>query len=204
MQNSNHSGSTRRRVALLLSIGAAAILSGTAIGQEQPDHEYPSAVATFNRLCLVSGVNSADRLAAIEADKGWSEDQTVTVDIPKMEISRAIERNYAFDKVASARQWSGDIDGRKARLILATFSGKPRYPNLCALVLDGPRNAMPYSDELRAAFKTFGINGKSVDLVHYFEFSGKLGADKHPARGEIFSRSLSGQIKQTTHIYVAY
>ena len=71
-------------------------------------------------------------------------------------------------------------------------------------MLEGPQNAMPYADELRAAFKAFGIKGKSVDLVHYFEFAGKYGAEKHPVRGEIFSRSLSGERKETTHIYVAY
>jgi hypothetical protein len=71
-------------------------------------------------------------------------------------------------------------------------------------MLDGPRNAMPYADELKTAFKTFGIGGKSVDLVHYFEFAGKVGPEKHPVRGEIFTRSLSGSSKQTTHIYLAY
>jgi hypothetical protein len=174
------------------------------VAQQAQDGEYPSAVATFSRVCLVPGVNPTDRLAALEADKRWREDADVTVDVPQIGISKAIDKNYTFKQVSSARQWSGDIDGRKARFVLATFSEKVRYPNLCALVLDGPRNAMPYADELQVAFKTFGIGGKSVDLVHYFEFAGKLEPDKHPARGEIFSRSLGGQSKNTTHIYVAY
>lgn len=168
------------------------------------DVEYPSAVKTFQQFCLMAGTNPADRLFALEANSGWKEDQEVSVDVPKMGISKAIEHNYSFGNVSTERQWSGKIDGHKARIILATFAGKTRYPNICALVLDGPQNAMPYGRELKAAFKAFGIDGKSVDLVHYYEFAGKVGTEKHPVRGEVFSRSLSGAAKQTTHIYVAY
>jgi len=188
-------------LALLLVPAAVASVPSTAQAQ---DREYPTAVSTFNRMCLMPGVNPADRIAALQADKGWREDAKVTVDIPQISISKAIERNYSFREVSSARQWSGDIDGQPARFVLATFNEKSRYPNLCALVLEGPRNAMSYGHELRNSFKAFGIGGKSVDLVHYFEFAGKVGPDKHPVRGEVFSRSLSGQSGQTTHIYVAY
>ena len=183
------------------TVVAAMLSSQPSIAQ---DVEYPSAVKTFSRLCLMDGTNPADRLTALEANGGWQEDQDVSVNVPKMGISKAIEHNYSFVNVASARQWSGEVDGRKVRIVLANFGGKSRYPNLCALVLDGPRDAMAYGSELRSAFKAFGIGGKSVDLVHYYEFAGKVGADKHPVRGEIFSRSLSGTAKETTHIYVAY
>lgn len=168
------------------------------------DADYPSAVKTFQQFCLMDGINPADRVAALTANSGWREEPLVLVDIPKMGISRAIEHNYSFANVASARQWTGEVDGHKAWIVLASFDGKPRYENLCALVLDGPRSAMPYGSDLRAAFKTFGIGGKSVDLVHYYEFAGKVGTEKHPVRGEIFSRSLSRPKPQTTHIYVAY
>jgi hypothetical protein len=190
------------KAAILTIFGPATALC-SAPGTAQ-DIEYPSAIKTFQRICLMPGVVPADRLAAMGSEAGWIEDPAVTFDILKIGISKAIERNYAFDKVANARQWSGDIDGHRAHFILATFAGKQRYENLCALMLDGPRNAMSYSSELKTAFKTFGIGGKSVDLVHYFEFAGKVGPDKHPVRGEIFTRSLSGSSKQTTHIYVAY
>jgi hypothetical protein len=86
----------------------------------------------------------------------------------------------------------------------AAFEGKVRYPNLCAIVLEGAHDAMPYGGPLRDTFKAFGIGGKSVDLIHYYEFAGKVGPDKHPVRGEVFSRSMSGRIKETMHIYVAY
>ena len=96
------------------------------------------------------------------------------------------------------------IDGRPAKVILATFPAKRRYPNLCALVVDGVSNAMPYGDDLKMAFKAFGIDRKSVDLVHYYEFSGKVGTEKHPVRGEIFTRSRASGDAKSMHIYVAY
>ncbi|MEP9357598.1 hypothetical protein [Sphingomonas sp. KR3-1] len=182
---------------LVLAIGSLA----SAHAQEA---EYPSAVASFARVCLVPGLNPADRLAALAGDAAWKEDAAPSVDLAKMSVSRAIDKNYSFAKPQSVRQWSGQIDGKPARFVLATFDAKSRYPNLCALVLEGVRNALPYSDETKTAFKAWGIGGKSVDLVHYFEFAGKVGPDKHPARGEIFTRSLAGQTKETAHLYLAY
>lgn len=189
----------------LLAATVGLLITATPVSAEEgPGWEYPSAVATFQRICLVPGLDPKDRIAALEADQNWREDQTVSVDVPQMGISKTIDKNYAFPRSATPRQWSGEMDGRKVRLVVATFNEKVRYPNLCALILDGPRSAMPYAADLRAAFKSYGIGGKSVDLVHYFEFAGKVGPDKHPVRGEIFSRSLSGRSKQTTHIYFAY
>jgi hypothetical protein len=164
----------------------------------------PSAVATFQKICLVPGVDPKDRLAAIEADGSWKVDASITVDVPKMAISQAIDKNYSFSVPGTIRQWTGAIDGQKVRLVTAAFEGRVRYSNLCAIVLEGAHDAMPYGGALRGAFKAFGIGGKSVDLIHYYEFAGKVGADKHPVRGEVFSRSMSGQIKETMHIYVAY
>lgn len=192
----------RAGAALLAMFSAVSVLY--AMPSAAQGVEYPSAVKTFQKICLMPGVVPADRLAAIGAESGWQEDKGVTFDIPKMGFSKAIDQNYSFSKVESARQWSGDIDGHKAYIVLATFAGEPRYKNICALILDGPPNALPYGRDLRSAFKTYGIGGKSVDLVHYYEFAGKIGEDKHPVRGEIFSRSLAGTSKETTHIYVAY
>jgi hypothetical protein len=190
----------RAFVLLAMTIGGTSAIAA----DDSTGREYPSAVATFQRICLVPGLNPADRIAALAADSSWREDQAVTVSVPQMAISRAISTNYSFSKPVGERQWSGKLDGGDARIVVASFEGKARHRNLCALVLDGPNNAMPYADGLKAAFKAFGIGGKSVDLVHYFEFSGKIGVEKHPVRGEIFSRSLSGDSGKTTHIYVAY
>lgn len=188
------------------SVAAAATLLPLSIfaAESSASSDYQSAVMAFQKICLVSGIDPKDRLVAIEADGRWKEETIVTVDIPKMGISKTISQNYSFAAPTSVRQWNGAIDDKKFRLVTATFGGKSRYPNLCAIVFEGADNAMPYGSSLRGAFKAFGIGGKSVDLVHYYEFAGKLGPDKNPVRGEIFSRSLSGQDQKTTHIYVAY
>lgn len=196
-------------------MAATTVLSITAMFAAVPAYaengaEYPSVVPTFKKVCLVAGVDPADRIKVLEEVEGWTEDPNVTVDVPGLGISRAISVNYSFRKVKEARQWSGMIDGQKARIVLASFDGKVRYPHLCALVMEGAKNAMPYGGELREAFKNYGIKGKSVDLVHYYEFAGKLKPGehpvekKHPVRGEIFTRSQSGNVKETMHIYVAY
>ncbi len=167
------------------------------------DAEVPSVVSTFAKICLAGGVDPSARLAALSA-AGWSKNETTYIDVPSLAISKAIERNYDFSKPVSVDNWSGPIDGREAKIVLATFAAKSRYPNLCALTVDGIKNAMPYGGELRAAFRAFGIGGKSVDLVHYYEFAGKVGPDKHPVRGEIFSRSQASGGEDSMHIYVAY
>jgi len=193
------------RTAIIL--GAAFAVSPAMAGEGA---EFPTAVSDFEKICLIKSVASADRIKILEEAVGWAEDEMVTVDIPALEISKAITRNYSFKNVESARQWTGSIDGSPARIVIASFSGKARYQNICALIMAGAENAMPYGSDLRAAFKKFGIGGKSVDLVHYYEFAGKLKPGdyaiekKHPARGEIFTRSRASLNQKTMHIYVAY
>ena len=179
----------------LLTIGTAA----TA----QPAAELPSAVATFEKVCLAGGLDPAARPASLAA-AGWRKAATTSIDVRKLGISKAIDRSYDFSKPELAEQWDGTVDGRSASVLLARFPAKRRYTSLCALTVEGVRNAMPYSDQLKAAFGSFGIKGKSVDLVHYYEYAGKVGADKHPVRGEIFTRSQATGGRDTMHIYVAY
>lgn len=168
-----------------------------------PAAEVPSAVVTFNKLCLAGGLDPAARSAALTAS-GWQKAPMVSINVPKLGISKAIDRSYDFSKPELTEQWTGTVDGRPANVVLARFHAKRRYTNLCALTIEGVRNAMPYSDELKSAFASFGIKGKSVDLVHYFEYAGKVGADKHPVRGEIFTRSQATGGRETMHVYVAY
>ncbi|MBL0925465.1 MAG: hypothetical protein IBJ12_13510 [Sphingomonadaceae bacterium] len=165
--------------------------------------EAPSTVSTFAKLCLAGGTDPAARPAALEAAI-WTKDQSSTINVELFAFSRAIERNYDFSKPENVEQWSGVIDDRPAKVVLANFPSTRRYRNLCALTINGIENAMPYGGELRKAFKTFGIGGKSVDLVHYYEFAGKLAPNKHPVRGEIFSRSLATGEADSMHIYIAY
>ena len=187
----------RRMSAVVLALA----LPATA--QAEPVAELPSAVATFDKLCLAGGLEPAARPAALAA-AGWRKADAVRLNVSKLEISRAIDRNYDFSKPEAVEQWDGTVDGRPASVVLARFPAKRRYPHLCALTAEGVRNALPYSDAARTAFTTFGIKGKSVDLVHYFEFAGKVGPDQHPARGELFSRSQVSGGRDTMHLYLAY
>lgn len=181
---------------LILAVAPAAAFA-------QPTTEAPAAVQAFEANCLAGGLDPAARPAALTA-AGWTKDASATVDTAGFNISRAIERNFDFAKPDAVEQWSGVVGGKGAKIVLASFPEKRRYPHLCALVVDGIDNAMPYADGLKNAFKSFGIGRKSVDLVHYFEFSGKVGAEKHPVRGEVFSRSQVSGDPKSMHIYVAY
>ena len=181
----------------------ALVLFAAPAALNAQDAEVPSAVSTFAKICLSGGLDPAARAATLAAES-WTKEPTATVDVPKLAISKAIEQNYDFSKPITVEQWAGTIDGRSAKVVLATFPEKRRYPNLCALTVDGIKNAMPYGGELRDAFKAFGIGGKSVDLAHYYEFAGKVGEGKHPVRGEVFSRSLASGGFNSMHIYVAY
>jgi hypothetical protein len=185
-----------------VAFAVLAVISASSVDAE-PVAEVPSAVTTFERLCLTGGVDPASRPTALSG-AGWTKDAAVTVNVAGFNVSKAIERNYDFAKPDAVEQWSGSIDNRPARVVLAAYPVKRRYRHLCALLIDDVANALPYGEPLKMAFKTFGIGGKSVDLAHYFEYAGKVGADKHPVRGEIFTRSVVSGAKNSMHIYVAY
>ncbi|MEO1711445.1 MAG: hypothetical protein AAFR70_14375 [Pseudomonadota bacterium] len=156
------------------------------------------------------GVNHADRLAAVEGAEGWVASPTVTFDLEGLQPAPSIGAKPRFKRVTRSAQWNGEVDGRKASLLLLSFDEKSRYKNACVLMVEGLKNAMPYGCDLKEAFKAFGGGGKSVDLVHYFEFAGTLKPGENPVEaktkvhGEIFTRSQAGSIKETAHIYVAY
>ncbi|WP_088182009.1 hypothetical protein [Sphingobium sp. Z007] len=186
-----------------LFLTAAIVAVAPSIAVAEPVAEVPGAVAAFQRVCLAGGVDPAAPAAKLAA-AGGVKDATVTIDVPALAISRAISKNYDFSKPLAVEQWSGSVDGRTAKFVIASFPEKRRYPHLCALVVDGVASALPYADDLKAAFKSFGIGAKSVDLVHYFEYAGKVGSDNHPVRGEIFTRSQASGAEKSMHIYVAY
>lgn len=187
----------------LSSLAAAGLVltPGTAAAQQAA--ELPGAVAAFQRICLAGGVDPAAPAAALKA-AGGVRDAQVTIDVAKLDVSRTIDHNYDFTKPTATEQWSGTVNGRAAKFVIASFPEKRRYPHLCALVVDDVASAMPYADELKSAFRTLGIGTKSTNLVHYFEYAGKVGADNHPVRGEIFTRSQASGAKKSMHIYVAY
>lgn len=185
---------------IAIALALLAVVSGATA---EPAAELPSAVATFEKLCLSGGIDAAARSASLTAAV-WQKAPAATVDVQKLGISKAIDRNYDFSKPVAIEQWSGAIDGRPASVVLVQFPAKRRYKNLCALTFEGIRNAMLYGDEVKLAFERFGIKEKRIDLVHYYEYASKIGLDKHPVCQEIFTRSQATGGRETMHIYVAY
>ncbi|WP_311267196.1 hypothetical protein [Sphingobium sp. WCS2017Hpa-17] len=190
------------RFALCLTAAIAIAVPGTSVAETAA--ELPGAVAAFQRVCLAGGVDPAAPAAKLAA-AGGVKDADVTIDVPALAISRTISKNYDFSKPTAVEQWSGTVDGHVAKFVIASFPEKRRYPHLCALVIDNAAaSALPYADDVKAAFKAFGIGTKSTNLVHYFEYAGKVGVDNHPVRGEIFTRSQASGAEKSMHIYVAY
>ncbi|MEO9636316.1 MAG: hypothetical protein ABJF89_04015 [Parasphingorhabdus sp.] len=188
----------------------ATLIAFSSPALAEAEEESPNLVPAFAKTCLMPGVAHSDRIAALAADETWETQESVSYDLIGLQPSRAIGSKPKFKHYTDAAQWDGEIDGRKASFLLLTFREKSRFRHACVLLVEGLRNAMPYGSDLKTAFKAFGAGGKSVDLVHYYEFAGTLKPGKHPVEakqkvhGEIFSRSQAGTMKETTHIYVAY
>lgn len=197
-----------RKSAIAALATALAAFATPTVAEEA--EESPNLVPTFVETCLMPGVDHTDRVSAIEGAKDWAASSSVTYDLEGLQPAPSIGAKANFRRVIESAQWDGEIDGRKASLLLVTFDEKSRYRNACVLMIEGLKNAMPYGRSLKKAFKAFGGGGKSVDLVHYYEFAGTLKPGKQPVEaktkvhGEIFTRSQAGPIKETTHIYVAY
>ncbi len=192
------------------TIFALTALASAVTVQAAESIAAPNLVPLFSDTCLMPGVDHADRQAKVGQLSGWQKRETVTLDVAGLQPSRAIGGKPRFDKVTNAAQWSGSVDGLKAEILLLSFEPKSSYRHACVLVVEGLDNAMDHGRVLKDSFKAFGIGGKSVDLVHYFEFAGTLKPGKAPVatkqavHGEIFSRSQAGTAEKTTHIYVAY
>ncbi len=189
-------------------IGVALIIPAFTHAQEV--EEAPSLVPVFAESCLMPGVDHNDRSEQITGDGRWTLQDSVSVNIAGLGISRSMRSKPRFEDFVDATEWSGTIDGMDAKAVLISFEEDARFQHACVIVVEGLRNAMPFSDQLKDAFEGFGIKRKSVDLVHYYEFAGTLKPDEHPVddrhriHGEIFTRSQAGTIRNTAHIYVAY
>ncbi len=185
-----------------LPLALAGMLTVTSAAAEVAA-EYPGVVPEFLTACAAGELSAAAREAAFVADPAWTA-ETADVDVPKLGISRAIDRNFDFSKPASVKQWSRTIDGAKVQAVLATFPGKRRYPTICAFIVPGVKAGWPYDDAFAAGVKPLGLKGKSTDLPHYFEYSGKVGPEKRPVRAELFGRTQSVADKDAMHLYIAF
>lgn len=181
-------------VPFLLGLAAPAVAAGV-----QP--EYPGLVPAFLKVCAEGDLTPAAREAAFAAE-GWQE-EPATLNVAKLGETPSIDRNFDWSSPVSVRQWRRDIDGAQVRAVLATFPEKRRYPTICAVAVPGVRYGWPYDDAFKAGVKALGLKGKSTDLPHYFEYSGKIGGTR-PVRAELFGRSSATSAPNTLHLYLAF
>ncbi|MEA2998272.1 MAG: hypothetical protein QOK17_105 [Sphingomonadales bacterium] len=185
-------------------LSALTLLLATApVAAAEAPPEYPSAVPTFLDACVTGELSAAAREAAMQA-QGWTAVAAPTIDVAKFGLSKAIERNFDYSKPVTVRQWMKLVDGSPVQAVLATFPAGRRYPTLCAVTFPNVKAAWPYDDAFEAGVKPLGLKGKSTDLPHYYEYSGKIGPEKRPARAEIFSRSQASGQKNSMHLYIAF
>lgn len=190
------------RLAKTCALASVAVLALAGPAAAEMQAEYPGVVPLFLQTCVSGELTLAAREAAIAADQGW-QSEAATVDVPALGISRALDKNFDYSKPLSVKQWSRVVDGVTVRAVLATFPEKRRYPSLCALVVPGVKAGWTYNDAFALGVKAIGLKGKSTDLPHYFEYSGKVGGTR-PVRAEVFGRTQSVPEKNGMHLYIAF
>ncbi len=144
-------------------------------------------VALFENACTRGQISFEAREAAIAADPAWKPMDAMDIDVAKFSIVKSNSINFDYRQPLLQKQWSREFEGRTVRVVLARFDPKRRYPSLCAIVVPDVENALPHWDAFKAASQAIGLKAKSVDLVHYVEYSGQPTGT--PMRTDMFSRS---------------
>jgi hypothetical protein len=189
-----------RRGLVLAAVAAAAFAAAPAPAAIADDKVM---VPLFARACT-TGTPSAEAIAArMNGDGAWIRLTDTDLAADEFGTVRSMQPIGDFKKPAGYSQWRRTVDGKEVRVVLASFAGKGRYRNICALLVPDVKNMFPYLDGFDDAMKAVGLKGKSTDLPHYREYSGKL-ADGRKARGDIFSRTRVLQPGDNMHMYIAF
>ncbi|HYE27714.1 MAG TPA: hypothetical protein VEA61_05720 [Allosphingosinicella sp.] len=189
-----------RRALIIAVLAAGGFASASAVAAIENDTVM---VPLFVQACA-TGTPSAEAIEArMNAASAWQRLTDTDLAVDEFGTVKSMQPIGDFKKPAGYKQWRRTVDGKEVRVVLAAFEGKGRYKNLCALLVPDVKNALPYLDPFRGAMKAVGLKAKSVDLVHYMEFSGKL-ADGRKARGDIFSRTRVLQPGDNMHMYLAF
>ncbi|HEV2817250.1 MAG TPA: hypothetical protein VGW40_08550 [Allosphingosinicella sp.] len=159
-------------------------------------------VPLFMETCATGEITLAARRAAIEGNGQWTEIPADDLDMARLGQVPAQVPVGHFNRPATVRQWRRTVDGKEVRAILATYE-RGNYPNVCAIIVPDVANAMGYMSPFRAALRPLGLSGKSTDLPHYQEYSGRL-ADRRKARADIFSRTRVRGAPRSMHMYIAF
>jgi len=188
----------RRAIALGLAMAPFALSpAGAAIEDDTV------MVPLFVEACA-TGTPSAEAIEArMSGNAAWQRIADSDLAVEEFGTVKSMQPIGDFKKPAGYKQWRRTAGGKEVRVVLASFEGKGRYRNLCALLVPDVKNALPFMHPFRDAMRALGLKGKSIDLVHYEEFSGKL-ADGRKARGDIFSRTRVLEPGDNMHMYVAF
>ncbi len=182
--------------ALLASV-AVASAAGAAIVEET------ATAALFSKTCVEGGLQFETCEAAIAADPEWKPLPGNMIDVPAFGVTKSQSPNFNYSKPLSEKTWQRSFEGRTVYAVLARFDPTRRYRSLCALVVPNVENALPHWDAFKGVAQSAGLKAKSVDLVHYVEYSGQPHGT--PVRMDMFSRSLVlGQGEKTLHMTVAF
>lgn len=187
-----------RRGLLLAALAAAPFAAASAAIQDDA-----TMVPLFAEACAAGVPSAAAIEARMNADARWAPIADQDLAAGEFGTVKSMQPIGDFKKPSGYRQWRRTVEGKEVRVVLASFAGKGRYKTLCALLVPDVKNALPYLDPFKAAMKAAGLKAKSVDLVHYMEFAGKL-ADGRRARGDIFSRTRVLQPGDNMHMYLAF
>lgn len=187
----------KRTAALVL---AALALAASPAAAEIPDDTVM--VPLFMATCATGEITFEARRAAIEGDSQWTEIPAADLDMARLGQVPAQVPVGHFTRPATVRQWRRTVDGKEVRAVLATYA-RGNYPNVCAIIVPGVANAMGYMSGFRAALRPLGLSGRSTDLPHYQEYSGRL-ADRRKARADIFSRTRIRGGGDNMHMYIAF
>ena len=185
---------------VLLAAAFAAVALGPA-GAAIPDDT--AMVPLFVQACATGAPSAESIEARMNSDGAWTRLTDTDLAVDEFGTVKSMQPIGDFKKPAGYTQWRRTVDGKEVRVVLASFAGKGRYKNLCALLVPGTKNMFPYLDGFDKAMKAVGLKGKSTDLPHYREYSGKL-ADGRKARGDIFSRTRVLQPGNNMHMYIAF
>jgi hypothetical protein len=181
-----------------LCLAAAGLSGGGAHAEIAADAVM---VPLFVETCLDGELSLAAREAAI-ASAGW---ESIAAEELKVRRFEAVNpNNIDFARPETVRQWKRNVGGKEVRAVLATFRGKGAYPVLCGLLVPDVDNALPYWEGFGQALRARGLKGKSIDVPHYQEYSGRL-ADGRRSRANIFSRSqVLPEARHMMHMFVAF
>jgi hypothetical protein len=188
-------------------IRRALILAGLALAPLAPAaaaiEDDTVTVPLFVEACA-TGTPSAEAIEArMNADSAWQRLTDTDLAADEFGTVKSMQPIGDFKKPAGYKQWRRTVDGKVVRIVLASFEGKGRYKTLCALLVPDVKNALPYLDPFDDAMKALGLGGKSTDIPHYREYSGRL-ADGRKARGDIFSRTRVLEPGDNMHMYLAF